>query len=86
MKRASKLTVTLTYIVCFDAYESAGYRTDGGYSSPIMETVSRSRPSLSIAPGPDMWRWNKFMPLQTEWNLISSYSWWINNGNSTRRR
>lgn len=31
-----------------------------------MDTVSRSRPSLSIAPGPDKWRWNKFMPLHAD--------------------
>ena len=48
----SLAAVTLTYAVCFDAYGSPGYGTDGGYGSPIMDTVSRSRPSLSIAPGP----------------------------------
>ena len=62
----SLAAVTLTYAVCFDAYGSPGYGTDGGYGSPIMDTVSRSRPSLSIAPGPDKWRWNKLMPLHAD--------------------
>lgn len=39
----SLAAVTLTYAVCFDAYGSPGYGTDGGYGSPIMDTVSRSR-------------------------------------------